>query len=848
MSAAGLSLLVGAGKDRPQAWAVPVAARTVEAYRDTIAQIPPSPEAWWSSHVWQREYRKADAWQSASSVAADLDYHDGNGKHTAIPPAVQHALREAVDRGALPGNLYHDTPRGARVIFVLTAPESDKARYIRAVRGACILLAEAIADLGQAATLEQRPDPDNPGRSVVVPCNGLHLDMKASMDLARLYFAPRAKVDGIQRDAEILTLRPEPIDVATLAGHAPEAVRPPRSAARPAAQASTSIEEAAQRWNEDHREDWRSYGGRCPACGHRSCFNPLPENPARWYCWSSNHDSTVGKFAAKSRGYFGDALDLEAHRRGTDRVSVLRQDGYLSDRREARTDSEPPAAVVAEEWTPPEPLPDGLAPVPAMSEALLPGPFRAWLTDGAERQQCPLEFLAVGAIVGLGVVVGRNLGIKPKRYDDWVVVPNVWGLAIGSSSRMKTPALAEALSPIRRLEARARESHREASKASKADREFLAATLSAKRKAANAKIEKAIATNAEVDPELRAEFAVDDVPEPTERRYVLNDATVEKLGELLRENPRGLLLFRDELPGWLRSLDREDRATDRAFYLEAWNGTGAFVYDRIGRGTIPIEAACVSVLGGIQPGPLAAYLAGAIGNAKDNDGLIQRFQLAVYPDPGKAWQNVDRYPNHEAKDRAFRIYEALDNLVPAEIGAQEDGGIPFLRFSPEAQEFFDDWRANLIRHIQDGNEHPAIEAHLIKYQSLMPSLALLFHLADLMDGHAKVPVGIDAARLAAAWCSLLEAHARRIYGQATAKPMQDARLILKRWDALKDGFAARDIYRAEWAGLADPDAAHRALEVLEDYGWIRPEWNRRTGGAPGKKWRKNPLVMRGGVR
>jgi Protein of unknown function (DUF3987) len=52
-------------------------------------------------------------------------------------------------------------------------------------------------------------------------------------------------------------------------------------------------------------------------------------------------------------------------------------------------------------------------------------------------------------------------------------------------------------------------------------------------------------------------------------------------------------------------------------------------YDRIGRGTLHIRAACVSVLGGIQPGPLERYLRDVFGGRGD-DGLIQRFQLAVW--------------------------------------------------------------------------------------------------------------------------------------------------------------------------------------------------------------------------
>jgi uncharacterized protein DUF3987 len=61
---------------------------------------------------------------------------------------------------------------------------------------------------------------------------------------------------------------------------------------------------------------------------------------------------------------------------------------------------------------------------------------------------------------------------------------------------------------------------------------------------------------------------------PVCRRYEVNDSTIQKLGELLAENPNGLLLVRDELSGFLRSLDDEEKAGDRQKYLEMWDGKG----------------------------------------------------------------------------------------------------------------------------------------------------------------------------------------------------------------------------------------------------------------------------------
>ena len=57
--------------------------------------------------------------------------------------------------------------------------------------------------------------------------------------------------------------------------------------------------------------------------------------------------------------------------------------------------------------------------------------------------------------------------------------------------------------------------------------------------------------------------------EPRERRYITQDATTAKLGELLHENPQGLLIHRDELSGWLKSFEKSGQENDRHFFWKA---------------------------------------------------------------------------------------------------------------------------------------------------------------------------------------------------------------------------------------------------------------------------------------
>ncbi len=483
----------------------------------------------------------------------------------------------------------------------------------------------------------------------------------------------------------------------------------------------------------------------------------------------------------------------------------------------------------------PQPLPTGLPAVPAFDDLLLPESLRPWIVDIAERAQAPLDFPAAGAIIALSSAISRRLGIRPKRQDDWLVVPNLWGLIVGPPGFLKSPMLHEVLKPLMRLEADARADYKKAL----AEHEVQADVLAAEKK----KLLGKGGNRNDIVESLRALKA----DEPVQRRYLVNDPTVEKLGEILNANPDGVLLFRDEIAGFLATMERAGHENDRAFYLETWNGSSGYTYDRIGRGTLHIEAACVSILGGITPGPLSAYLRETFSGAKD-DGLIQRFQVSVYPDAPATWRNVDRWPETKAKAHAFEVFKRLidrDGVFVSSVSDPQGGEIPTLRFDDEAQDFFDDWRGNLEARIREPDEHPVLLSYLAKYRSLLPSLALLFEVSDCSSGHPGA-VRLEPVKRAAAWCDYLEAQARRIYHCVTARIDTVARLLGEKIKArkLSSPFTVRDVYRPQWTGLTNQEDIARALEALEDLGWVIPEQKSHvaTGGRPGVVYHVNPRI------
>lgn len=331
-------------------------------------------------------------------------------------------------------------------------------------------------------------------------------------------------------------------------------------------------------------------------------------------------------------------------------------------------------------------------------------------------------------------------------------------------------------------------------------------------------------TKKEALERLKSEYLELKAPKtPIRRRYKTNDVTVEKLHELLGENPRGMLVFRDELIGMMANWEKAGHESDRTFFMEAWEGTGSFTSDRIRRGTVDTPNLCVSILGGIQPGKLTAYLNQAA-DPLQNDGLMQRFQVLVYPDE-PVWKMVDEAPNYEARSRAFKVMEELAGMNFIAYGAAKDNeeDRPYFNFSNEAQELFYRWYEDL--HIYKiPNSHPLMAEHLAKYRSLMPSLALIFHLIEVVDDPNKNgPVSPEAAALAIKWCEYLETHARRIYGLVEDTPMAAARALGEklRDGVLINGFTLRDIYRNNWTSLTTKDQAKAACDVLIKKHWLR---------------------------
>ncbi len=495
-------------------------------------------------------------------------------------------------------------------------------------------------------------------------------------------------------------------------------------------------------------------------------------------------------------------------------------------------------------WPDPMPLPEALPPVAPFDPELLPEALRGWVMDIAERMQCPPDFTAVGVVTALSSLIGARAVVAPKQHDDWRVVPTLWGLIVGRPGVMKSPALGEVLKPLHRLESTEREQWQAAHEAWELDTKV--AELVGK---ANEKQAAAVAAK---DPgKARALLAPVDAPaEPTMRRYVVNDSTVEALADLLVENPWGLLVYRDEVHGLLCSMDRQGQEGARGFYLTGYDGNQGHAVDRIGRGHSYVPRVCMAMLGGIQPGKVQSYVREAVNGGAGDDGLLQRFGLAVWPDVDREFRLVDRWPDTPAKQAAWAVFERLNQLQPATDDEPQEW-----RFSPEAQSIFYEWLVPFETGIRGDDLHPALVSHLAKWRKLIPALALIFALVDTPDSGGMIHER-EVVR-ALAWSDYLRTHAERLYAAALVPETTGAHALLAKIRAGKlcdgDGvlwksFTPRLVAVKHWAGLGTPDAVRKAAELLADYGWLARETTPTgsAGGRPSERYLIHPALLAGG--
>ena len=465
-----------------------------------------------------------------------------------------------------------------------------------------------------------------------------------------------------------------------------------------------------------------------------------------------------------------------------------------------------------------------LPPAPALPlrEAMTPR-WAAWVAAAAEAKSSPPDYVLAGLLAACGSLIGNARWVSPQA--GWAEPPVLWTMAIGNPSSGKSPGLDAVLTPLKRAE-RASRAAAQAEVTEWRNRAEIAKLVES-----TWKDSVKAATRAGDEPPARP-AAANPGPEPVMPRLAVSDATVEKLGCIVAGQPRGTLLARDELAGWLQGMQRYSSGSDRPFWLEAYGGRAHSV-ERMGREPVYIDRLTVGVTGGIQPDRLRSLLM-----KTDDDGLLARF-LPIWPDPAPL-RRPSAAPDDALLDAAIARFLSL-KMPPGEDGEPRPWFVPF---SPDAQDLLFDFRRS-VKSLEAG-----AEGLLLSFIGKMPGfavrLALVLAMLDWAGGDEDEPREITPwhfGRAAHMTDQYLAPMARRAYAEGGTGERAARRLLSLIRETGWKSFTARDVRRMQRSGLSSMPDINAGLAALEEADLIRPADREAGVGRKARRFSVHPLAL-----
>jgi hypothetical protein len=398
--------------------------------------------------------------------------------------------------------------------------------------------------------------------------------------------------------------------------------------------------------------------------------------------------------------------------------------------------------------------------VPPFPLDLLPQPWRDWVSDTASSTGAPVDYVAQAVLAGLAGPCGA--GVTVRITPVWCEPLVLWLMAVGGPSAGKSRALA----PLRRL---------------------------------------------------LGSLEQGDAP------IVVAKPAAEAVADIVRGNPRGMLLWRDQSSAWLGEF--EDHLVH---WLQAWAAGAVTIKPPRAKKPLELEHFAVSILGTIQPDRLH----------ESDDGLAACF-LYAWPGAQPYRSLADR--KTACDDEALKMLGRISGL------ARVPGDPLVLSFDAHGVEVFDGFLAGL--HFALSKSDGPEAAWLAKGRATVARLAgALELLAWSGSGVPGLPglIGGDRVEAAAAlWTSYFQPHARAVFDRAVPSDHERRVRRVARW--LKDEGAAvvsrEDIRRRALSQTVDASDTDHVLQRLHYLGFVRPDrCEDRQVGRPAQRWQVNPAL------
>jgi hypothetical protein len=361
---------------------------------------------------------------------------------------------------------------------------------------------------------------------------------------------------------------------------------------------------------------------------------------------------------------------------------------------------------------------------------IFPEPIQSYILECNSKLDSNIDYMGCSLLWLISVSIGNAIEVEVKR--GWNENATVWISLVGKAGIGKTPSINNVIFPLQKVNSREIKNYYK-----ELEKFEYYYNLTKKEKEESIEVQK-----------------------PIKKQFIANDITLEALVDLHQESDNAVGVFKDELAGWLKDMNKYRAGSDLEFWLSCWSGKSVSL-NRLTRKGSFVEKPFIPVLGGIQPSILNSFYTE---ENKDN-GFMDRMLLS-FPD-----SKIELYNENELEYELLEWYK--DNIicfydtVKKAIQRDKEGNIESLtaKFDEDAKI---EWMRmfNEISNFQnDDNENEYLKSMYPKQKSYIPRFALLIHVFDEF-------FGVGGNSLLISKESILKAEKLSKYFIATAKKVK----------------------------------------------------------------------------
>jgi putative DNA primase/helicase len=366
----------------------------------------------------------------------------------------------------------------------------------------------------------------------------------------------------------------------------------------------------------------------------------------------------------------------------------------------------------------------------------LPESCRRFVREAAVSIGCAPDLVVVPLLGLLSSAIGNSRQVQLKR--GWKESAALFAVVVAEPGDKKTPAQKVALAPLWQAQKRLKKEYQEEYEVYEEELRLWEA-------------ERKIAAK-------DGEPAPPKPKEPVLRSVVVDDVTVERLADILDENPRGVTSAQDELSGWVLSMNQYKaggKGADRQFWLRVWSNAPVKVDRKSRKVPAIIAEPWISVVGSIQPEILPELDVGR------NDGMLDRF-LYSYPTPLGA-KHTDEEVSVAAEHAVLKLYEKL-----AELSMPESDGEPFPASVPmtkEAWEVFKELADELTEEAHALGFPGRLRGVWSKLEAYLARLSLILALTRVVETAEREQIEPRDVLAASVMVDYFKAQASRVFAE-----------------------------------------------------------------------------------